>query len=206
VKLAEKVTYVAELVAFIYDRTDSALAALALLRAADAALIRRTDSDSIDTRILRLNEKALVEFFAIRVARMLDPAEQGNACLPEVFDSLADSDIRNAVLRRYGSTAPAQREVHLATAFKLWERVRGDARRDKLRRLRSHALAHNLIHRTYQDWQEGLGLPTPALVEYAEECFAVVGELAWACLGANELDKVRTEGQQAAERIWGRLS
>ena len=196
----DKVTYVGELVAFLYDRTQSAIGAIALARAADAALINRRES--FETRMLQLTARAMLEFSAIRVARMLDPAEYGNACLPEVFELLADSAVCNAVLDDYRPSPRSVRDRHIKNAFECWNRVRLDDRRERLRKVRSHTLAHNLIHKTLKD---GLaGLLNSDLVTYAEEVFDVVDELAWACLGTNQLDKVHAETQQVATGIWQR--
>jgi len=86
-------------VAFLHDRTQSGLGAIAFARAGDIALTKQ--SDSFETRMLRLITKATLEVSAIRVARALDPPECGNASLPEVFELLSDSAVRLAVLERY---------------------------------------------------------------------------------------------------------
>jgi len=201
---SDDATYVQELVWFIQDRAQSALGAVAFGRSGEAAIAG--ESDAAESWMLRLGARAALEFFAIRVARLLDEPEHGIASLPEVFRVLSDEAVRDAVLGyAVGATIDRpQRERHMGHAFQTWRKVRRDARRSRLRRLRDHTLAHNLIHKTLKD---GLEDPLLAvdLVAYGEEVFRVVDELVWACFGATRLDYVRTEAERVAGRIWRRM-
>ena len=199
----DKVTYVSELVAFLYERMQSGLAAIAFARAGDGALAKR--SDSFETKMLRLSVQAALEFSAIRVARALDPPEYGNASLPEVFELLNDNAVRSGVLDGYSPLPRSLRDREMKSAVERWARVSADPRRGRLRKLRSHTLAHNLIFETLRDGSTDMLLLSD-LVLYAEDVFGVVDQLAVACLGTtSQLAEVRTEAQQAADRIWQRL-
>jgi len=93
----------------------------------------------------------------------------------------------------------------MKSAFERWARVSVDPRRQRLRKLRSRTLAHNLIYETLNDGLNDMLLLSD-LVTYAEDVFGVVDELAVACLGGTSpLAEVRTEAEQAADRIWHRL-
>src|SRR5258708_22482748 len=192
---------VLELVALLYFETQNALGALALARAAAAAPINQ--SGSFETRMIRRIARATREFLAIKVACMLDRSEPRKACLPQVFELLDDSAVRDAVIATYTSPPRPQREDHMNKAFACWRRVKDDPRREQLRKYRSHTLAHNLIDKTLEDWQDWLLISDP--LSYFEEVFGVMDELAWACLSTNRLDEVRIEAQQVANRIWQRL-
>ena len=201
---SDDATYVLERVAYIQDRAQSALGAVALGRSGTAGMAG--ENDAAESWMLRLVATAALEFFAIRVARLLDQPEHGIASLPEVFRVLSDEAVRDAVLGyAVGATIDRpQRERHMEHAFQTWRSVRRDARGARLRRLRDHTLAHNLIDKTMKDGLEA-PLLTVDLIAYGEEVFRVVDELAWACLGASRLDYVRTEAEQAANRIWQHL-
>lgn len=121
---------------------------------------------------------AALEYFAIRVARLLDEPEHGIASLPEVFKVLRDPAVREAVLDVAigASIDRAQREQRMDSAVQCWRRVRKDARFKRLRRLRDHTLAHNLIYKTMHD---GLEAPlwTVDLIAYGDDVFRVVSAL-----------------------------
>jgi hypothetical protein len=207
---SDEATYVQELVAYIQDRAQSALGAVALGRSAGLppppmpSLVEQREA--VEAWLLRVTAMAALEYFAIRVARLLDEPEHGIASLPEVFKVLRDPTVREAVLDvAFGATIDRpQREQHMERAMQCWRRVRKDARQKRLRRLRDHTLAHNLIYKTMKDGLEA-PLLTVDLIAYGEDVLSVVDELAWACLGASRLDYVRNEAEREADRIWRRL-
>lgn len=193
-----------ELVTTLYFQGLAVVRILALIRAADSVIVKREESD--ETMMLTLTELAMRSYTTIRVACMLDEPARGNACLPQVFKLLADDTARAAVLDYPMSLARAERERHLENAEQSWARVSVDPRRDRLRKIRSHALAHNLMNKALRDLLDGSDLTTPDLADYAEECASVVGELAWACLGSSSIETARADAPSVADRIWKRMS
>jgi hypothetical protein len=208
---SDDATYVQELVAYIQDRAQSALGAVAFGRSGEMSSPPMPpplgeQREATEPWLLRLAAMAALEYFAIRVARLLDEPVPGIASLPEVFKVLRDTAVREAVLNVAVGAAidRPQREQHMERAVQCWRRVRTDARQKRLRRLRDHTLAHNLIYKTMKDGLEAPLLPVD-LIAYGEDVLSVVDELAWACLGASRLDYVRTEAERKADQIWRRL-
>lgn len=207
---SDEAAYVQELVAYIQDRAQSALGAVGFGRSGEPppppmpSLVEQREA--VEPWLLRLAAMAALEYFAIRVARLLDEPEPGMASLPEVFKVLRDPAVREAVLDvAFGTSIDRpQREQHMARAVQGWRHVRKDARLKRLRRLRDHTLAHNLICKTMHDGLEAR-LWTVDLIAYGDDVFRVVDDLTWACLGSSRLDYVRTEVEQVVGRIWRRL-
>jgi len=195
---------VRELVSVLYFDASGWAGALALAQAAAAAPVKHTES--IEPKMVRIIERATLEFLLMRVARLFDPAEAGNASLPSVFDVLGNAAIRDIVLDDSPLLDRAERERHFDAASQYWARVSQDPRRERVRKVRNHTLAHNMIHKTLEDVMEGFMLPYAEFLDYARECLAVVDELAWACVGARQLGTVSQEAERAAERIWQRMS
>ena len=195
---------VRELVSVLYFDASGWAGALAVAEAAAVAPVKQTEP--IEASMVPIIERATLEFLLMRVARLFDPAEAGNASLPTVFDVLGNAAIRDVVLDDSPFLDRAERERHFDVALQYWARVSQDPRRERVRKVRSHTLAHNLPHKTFRDVMEGFMLPYSEFLNYAHECLTVVDELAWACVGVSQLGAVSQEAERAAERIWERMS
>ena len=202
--VGKQVLDVRELVAILYFDASQWAGALALAQAAAAAPVKQTEP--IEARMVKVIECATLEFLLMRVARLFDPAEAGNACLPTVFDVLGNVTIRDVVLADSPFLDRAERERHFDVALQYWARVSQDPRRERVRKVRNHTLAHNLFHKTFRDVMEGFMLPYSEFLNYAHECLTVVDELARACVSVSQLGAVSQEAERAAERIWQRMS